>query len=291
MYIMIHPYFHDKIRIKYSKTEDIDDIQEIQHPLVRECLKSVGIERGIEIASIADVPAGTGLGSSSSFTVCLLHALYAYRGMPASKDKLAKEACRIEIDILKKPIGKQDQYTASYGDLNFIRFKSDGGVTVNPVLCDPDTKDRMRRNLLMFYVGHVRDSSQILFEQKKNFDQEEKRETMDRMVELAKSAKHSIETGQVDNFGEILHEGWLCKKKMADNISSPEIDDYYDRALKAGVRGGKLLGAGGGGFFLFYCDQKYHNDVRNSLRLKELDFDYDIEGSKVIYRDGDLREV
>jgi D-glycero-alpha-D-manno-heptose-7-phosphate kinase len=285
MYIMIHPYFHDKIRIKYSKTEDVHEIHEIQHPLVRECLKIVGIERGIEIASIADVPAGTGLGSSSSFTVCLLHALYAYKGLRATKDKLARDACRIEIEILKKPIGKQDQYTASFGGLNYIRFNSDGTVSVDPASCEPDAKERLRKNLLMFYVGNERESSQILLEQKKNFEQDEKKEIMRKMVELAKLAKDSLETGQIENLGEILHEGWCCKKKMADNISSPELDNYYEKALHAGARGGKLLGAGGGGFFLFYCEQKYHNDVRNALQLRELDFGFDNEGSKIIYLD------
>jgi len=168
MYIMIHPYFHDKIRIKYSRTKDVNGIDEIQHPLVRESLKAVGIEKGIEIASITDVPAGTGLGSSSTLTVCLLHALYAYRAKFITKEKLAREACQIEIELLKKPIGKQDQYAASYGGLNYVRFSQDETVFVEPIVCKPEVKKCLERNLFMFYVGNEMKASQILSEQKEN---------------------------------------------------------------------------------------------------------------------------
>ncbi len=283
MYLMIHPYFHDKIRIKYSRTEDVNEIDEIQHPLVRECLKLVGIEKGIEIASIADVPAGTGIGSSSTFAVCLLHSLYAFKGKFVTKEKLAREACKIEIEILKEPIGKQDQYAASYGGLNYLQFNGDETVFVEPIICKPEVKERLKRNLLMFYVGNERKSSQILSEQKENMKLDEKGEIVKKMVMLAKDLRDSLNKGNIEYFGEILHEGWLLKKKLASKISNSVLDEYYKKALNAGATGGKLLGAGGGGFFLFYCLPKYQNKVRKALNLRELKFKFEAEGSKIIY--------
>lgn len=285
MYVMIHPYFHDKIRVKYSKTEDVDDIDKIQHPLVRECLRVVGIEKGIEIASIADVPAGTGVGSSSTFAICLLHALHAYNGNYVTKEQLAKEACRIEIDILKEPIGKQDQYAASYGGLNHVMFNRDETVFVEHMVLKSEIKERLERNLLMFYVGGERKASKILSEQKENMKNEEKYKNVKKMVELTDKMKSSLNNGNIDDFGNILHEGWLYKKELTNNISNPLLDRYYQKALHAGAMGGKLLGAGGGGFFLFYCEQKYHNDLRNSLKLRELEFSFDSEGSKILFMD------
>ena len=284
LYIMIHPYFHDKIRIKYSKTEDVDKIDEIEHPIVRECLKVVGIEKGIEIASIADVPAGTGIGSSSAFAVCLLHALYAYTGKCVTRENLARDACKIEIEILKEPIGKQDQYAVSYGGLNYIQFFQDETVLVESITLEPEIKRVLEENLLMFYVGHERPARQILDEQKENMNQNAKVENVREMVKLAGSLKDLLNVGDIENFGEILHEGWLLKKKLASNISKPSFDKYYDRAWRAGAVGGKLLGAGGGGFFLFYCKPQYHNDIRNALKLRELKFNFDDEGSKLIYQ-------
>jgi len=283
MYIMIHPYFHDKIRIKYSKTEDVNEIDELQHPLVRECLKLVRIEKGIEIASIADVPAGTGIGSSSSFTVCLLHALYAYKGKFVTKERLAKESCKIEIEKVGEPIGKQDQYAASYGGLNYIRFNSDETVFVEPIICNPEVKRKLERNLLMFYVGKERKASQILRKQKENIKQEDKYKNIKKMVELAKEMKDVLNKGYIKNFGEILHKGWVFKKELVDNISNPMLDEYYKKALKAGAVGGKLLGAGGGGFFLFYCEPEYQNAVRKAVNLRELKFKFENEGSKIVY--------
>lgn len=283
MYIMIHPYFHDKIRIKYSRTEDVNEIDEIQHPLVKECLKVVGIKKGIEIASIADVPAGTGIGSSSTFTVCLLHALYTYKGKSVTKERLAKEACKIEIENVGEPIGKQDQYAASYGGLNYIRFNRDGTVFVEPIICRPEVKRHLERNLLIFYVGNERKASQILSKQKENMNEDDKYEKVKRMVNLAERLRVSLQRGSIRIFGEILHEGWRFKKELASNISNPMIDEYYRKALKAGAIGGKLLGAGGGGFLLFYCEPKHQNEVRKALHLRELKFRFDSEGSKIIY--------
>lgn len=285
MYIMIHPYFHNKIRIKYSKTEDVDSIHEIQHPIVRECLKLVGIEKGVEIASIADVPAGTGLGSSSTFTVCLLHALYAYKKKFVTKEELAEQACKVEIDILQEPIGKQDQYASSYGGLNYIRFNKDETVFIEPLVCDQEIIRRLGKNLLMFYISNERKASTILTEQKNNLNTQEKYEVVKKMMRLAEDLRDSLNKRLFRRFGEILHEGWTLKKKLADHISNPQFDEYYNIALEAGALGGKILGAGGGGFFLFYCEPKYQKNLRKNLRLRELQFNFDAEGSRIMFMD------
>jgi len=285
MYIALHPYFHDKIRIKYSRLEDVESIEEIKHPIVRECLRLVNIGKGLEIASIADVPAGTGLGSSSSFTVCLLHALNAYKGRFVAKDRLAQQACKIEIDILKEPIGKQDQYAASYGGLNYMRFSSDGSVFVEPLLCSPQARKRLQKNLIMFYVGNERKASQILYGQKENLKQRDKYEMLQKMVGLADRLRDSLNRNKVKAFGEILHEGWLLKKGLSDNISNSILDDYYETALGVGAMGGKVLGAGGGGFLLFYCEPKFQNALRKALKLRELKFSFENEGTKIVYFD------
>lgn len=174
MYIAIHPYFHDKIRLKYSKTEDVENIDDIKHPIIRECLRKVQIEKGLEIASFADVPAGTGLGSSSSFTVGLLNALYAYKGKIVSKERLAAEACEIEIEILKEPIGKQDQYAAAYGNINYIRFNKDETVDVSQILLTEPAKKKLGDSLCLYYTGGKRRAGDILNEQKKNLSDEDK---------------------------------------------------------------------------------------------------------------------
>ena len=283
MYIMIHNYFHDKIRIKYSKTEDVNEIDQIQHPLVKGCLKLVGIESGIEIASIADIPAGTGLGSSSTFTVCLLQALHTYRRGYVSKEDLAQQACKIEIDIVKEPIGKQDQYAASYGGLNYIQFNHDETVCIEPIVCGQQIKDQLDKNLMMFYVGHQRKASNILREQKENMSRDKEFETVKRMVDLADRMRDCLSYSNLEGFGRLLNKSWLLKRQVASKISNSEIDDYYDKALKAGAIGGKLLGAGSGGFFLFYCEPQNQQKIRSALGLRELKFKFDNEGSKIVY--------
>jgi len=286
MYIMIHPYFHDKIRIKYSKLEDVDRIRQIKHTIVRACLERLGIEKGIEIASIADVPAGTGLGSSSAFAVGLLQALLAHQKKTCPKAFLAEEACRVEIDILKEPIGKQDQYAASFGGLNVIRFHPDGGVAVEPVACRPEVKRRLEKRLLLFYVGKERRAGRILKVQSRNLSLRGYRDRMREMVRLTEEMRTALLAGRLIRFAEILHEGWMIKKTMAPDISDLNLDGLYARALEAGAVGGKLLGAGGGGFFLFYCPPKSQNDLRLALGLRELAFGFEKEGTKLIYREG-----
>lgn len=281
MYIVIHPYFHDKIRIKYSKTEDVEHIDQIQHPIVRECLKKVGIEKGVEIASFADVPAGTGLGSSSAFTVGLLNALYAYKGKVVSKERLAAEACEIEIDILGEPIGKQDQYAAAYGNINYIRFNRDETVDVSLILLTGSVKKRLEDSLCLYHVGGERRSSEILSEQKNNISQETNYQNLKKMVMLADELKEALQDEKIDAVGGILHRGWIYKRKLASGITNDDINGLYDKAIRCGATGGKLLGAGGTGFLLIYAND--HNHLQRHLGRKVLPFGVDREGTKIIF--------
>lgn len=281
MYIVIHPYFHDKIRVKYSKTEDVENIDEIQHPIVRECLKKVQVERGIEITSFADVPAGTGLGSSSSFTVGLLNALYACKGKVVSKERLAREACEIEIDILREPIGKQDQYAVAYGHINYIRFNRDETVDVSPILLTEPAKKRLEACLCLYHVGGERRAGDILLEQKNNISSEDKFQSLKKMVSLTDELRDALHNAKIAAVGDILHKGWQYKKELASGISNDGIDRLYDRAMEGGAGGGKLLGAGGTGFLLLYSED--HETLRNHLRCKVLPFNIDREGTKIIF--------
>ncbi|MCP4265484.1 MAG: GHMP kinase [Candidatus Brocadiaceae bacterium] len=285
MYIVIHPYFHDKIRLKYSKTEDVSSVEEIEHPIIKECMKKVNVERGIEIASFADIPAGTGLGSSSAFTVGLLNALYSFKGQLVSKERLAREACEIEIDILKEPIGKQDQYAVSYGGINYIKFNNDESVFVEKILCSAETKELLRKSLLMFYLGGNRKASNILEKQRENMVNIDKYNKLKEMVSLADEAKEVFTISGIDSIGKILHKGWLLKRCLCDNISNDAIDNYYNVALNNGCSGGKLLGAGGSGFLMFYCEPDHQKALRAVFPLKELDVEFDQEGTKVIFFD------
>lgn len=281
MYIVIHPYFHDKIRLKYSKTEDVENIDEIQHPIVRECLKKVKLEKGVEIASFADVPAGTGLGSSSAFTVGLLNALYAYKGKVASKEKLASEACEIEIDILKEPIGKQDQYAVAYGNINYIKFNKDETVDVSRILLEEPVREKLEDRLCLYYIGGKRKAGDILNEQKRNMLDEEKFQNLRKMVMLADELRNVLHDEGMDSLGDLLHKGWLYKKEMASGISNEDIDALYNKAMEHGASGGKLLGAGGTGFLLIYTSE--HESLKKHLGCKALPFNIDREGTKIIF--------
>jgi D-glycero-alpha-D-manno-heptose-7-phosphate kinase len=281
MYIAIHPYFHDKIRLKYSRTEDVENIDDIKHPIIRECLRKVRIEKGIEIASFADVPAGTGLGSSSSFTVGILNALYAYKGKIVSKERLAAEACEIEIEILKEPIGKQDQYAAACGNINYIRFNKDETVDVSPILLTEPTKKKLEDSLCLYYTGGKRRAGDILNEQKKNLSDKDKFQNLEKMVELAEELRGVLQEENINAVGDILHKGWIYKKELASGISNEEIDNLYDKAMKCGAAGGKLLGAGGTGFLLIYSED--HKALGKHFGCKALPFSIDREGAKVIF--------
>ena len=286
IYITVNKKFDDKIRASYSITEIVDEVDELKHELIRECLKLLDIDGGIEITSIADIPSqGTGLGSSSSYTVGLLNALYAYKGMHVGAERLAKEACEIEIERCSKPMGKQDQYIAAYGGLQYIRFNPDETVFVDPIVHSRDMRIELQKRLLLFYTGLTRSSNGILSEQTENTEQqEEKREILRKMVGLAAELSDAFNRNELESFGEILHVGWLEKQKLARNISTPIINDWYEKAREHGAIGGKILGAGGGGFLLLYASPEKHKDIIRALpELRRFPFRFDPQGSKIIY--------
>ena len=281
VYVAIHKYFENRILLKYSSTELVDDLDQLKNDLFRECLRFMNIIKGIEITSIADLPSKTGLGSSGAFTVALLHALHAYKGEHVSAEQLAKEACHIEIDVLGRPIGKQDQYASAYGGLNIIEFNKDDTVIVTPLITKKENVRKLNDNLLLFYTGITRSASDILKGQKENTSK--KLESLKKMKELSKKAMECIINGG-DDFGELMHQGWLEKRTLTNKISSNEIDEYYHRAINAGAKGGKLLGAGGGGFLLFYCEKEKQHMVRKALEpLKEIFFKFEKQGSRIIH--------
>lgn len=283
MYLTIHPYFdEEKTALKYSQNEIVSSIHDIQHSIFH-CVLNEQRVSGVEISSTADVPSGTGLGSSSSFTVGLLHTLACYKGEYVSKGVLAKEACAVEIDKLGAPIGKQDQYAAAFGGLNFIRFHEDDSVSVDPIVTKGSTLKELQRNLVMFYTGLTHNANEILAEQKRNISQVDKTKNLIRMCELARSMKSSLENNHLDDFGQILHEAWMRKRELAGSISNLRIDELYASALENGALGGKLLGAGGGGFLLFYCPKEKQILLREKLRLKPFSFEFEHDGSSIVY--------
>lgn len=284
MYIFVHPFFDQQIQIKYSRTELVSRIEDIQHPIVKEALSRFQI-RGIDLNSIADIPAGTGLGSSCSFTVGLLHALYAYTGKYPSKETLAREACEIEVDKLREPIGKQDQYSASYGGLNVITFYPDESVNVEPVIMPVQKLREFERNLLFFYTGISRPARNILSAQRNNTMQDQSTfGTLVKMARLAQNMREALSRGNLRDVGGILDENWILKRTLAGNISESRIDAYYETGKKHGALGGKLLGAGGGGFLMFYCEKERQDEVARALgHLRQFNFGFDLFGTKVIY--------
>jgi D-glycero-alpha-D-manno-heptose-7-phosphate kinase len=251
-------------------------------------MRVTGVVDRVEITSMADIPAGTGLGSSSTYAVGLLNALYTFKGEHASAARLAKEACEIEIDRLGDPIGKQDQYIAAYGGFCRIRFNPDETVFVDPVICTRDTKAALEENLLMFYTGKSRRAGDIL--EKQRAVTNEKMDVLTRMKDLGLQALDVLREGRsLNRFGEILHEGWLLKRSLVDDISTEFINTCYESARRAGAIGGKLLGAGGGGFLLFYVEKQNQDRVRQALAdLQELPFRFEPQGSKIIYISDDL---
>jgi D-glycero-alpha-D-manno-heptose-7-phosphate kinase len=285
MYISSHRFFFPgQVRVKYSETETVNSIDELRHPLLREAMRKTGVTKGIEISSIADIPSGTGMGSSSSFTVGLLHCLYAIKRKYVTHDQLAREASEIEIEILGEPIGKQDQYAAAFGGLNIIYFDPDGSVRVEPLYIANEVYSALQENLHMFYVGNQRKASDILAEQKRNISGDEKFEILKSMVSLVLDLRGCLFSGNLGDFGRIMHENWILKQKLASQISNSVIDDIYNAGLQAGATGGKLLGAGGGGFMLFYCEKDKQQSLLEKLRpLEKFDVAFEREGSKLIY--------
>ncbi len=288
MYLTLHSYFHkDQIVLKYSKTEAVHSFEEIEHRYFRQCLKDFDIT-GVEITSMADIPAGTGLGSSSSFTVALLQLLYTYKGKFVSKYKLAKDACEVEINKLGGTIGKQDQFAAAFGGLNFYEFLPNGFVNVEPIIMSLEAYYRLEGNLMMFFLGGNHTASSILREQSMNFSERKKADTQLRICGLARLLKEELQKNNIDALGDLLHDNWILKKSLATGVSTLFIDDVYERARKAGAVGGKLLGAGGAGFMLFYVPKEKQEQVREKMAdLRVMEFEMDNSGASIIHVDKD----
>lgn len=284
-YITVNKKFDDKIRVSYSKTELVDSVDEVEHNIIREALKLVGIEKGIDIMYMADIPldsAGIGLASSSSIAVGVLNALYAYTGQHVSAERLAREACQIEIEILKNPIGKQDQYAVSYGGLNRFQFNADGSVFSDPIICKPRIKKALQEHLMFFYTGITRRASTVLTEQKKNIPS--KKKSLDVLIELTNQAQVALQNNELDRIGHMLDDAWKIKRGFASNVSNDLIDDMYRKAMDAGALGGKILGAGGGGFLMMYVPMHRQEDVRTALKgYREVNVSLEPQGSKIIY--------
>jgi D-glycero-alpha-D-manno-heptose-7-phosphate kinase len=283
VYITVNRRFDETLRLSYSKTEIVDRLDCVAHPLFREALRICGVHQGIEATSIADIPSGTGLGSSSSFAVGLLHALHAYRGVHRSAEDLADEACHLELDVLMEPIGKQDQYAAAFGGLRRYTFNTDHTVSVDPVICSENAKSRLFESLLFYYVGGTRDARQILKEQA---DQTEHKLTYLERIRALTDDFHAVLVNDrpIEELGEILHESWLCKRELASNVTNARVDELYDAARKAGAIGGKLLGAGQAGFLMLFCPPSRQSAVRERLKdVREEPFAFEPEGSKIIY--------
>ena len=283
IYVVIKERFDSKIRVGYTRTEMVDEVSQIEHELVRECMLLTGITGGVEIATMADIPsAGSGLGSSSTVTVGLLHAMFAYQGRLVTAETLAQMACQIEIDILGKPIGKQDQYIAAYGGLRRFEFHAGGAVDAKTVELPEEKRRRFGECLMLFYTGITRKADTILSEQRANI--EEKREFLDRIKAQVPEVETALTDGNMNKIGRLMQAGWEWKKQMAGRISSVEIDALYESALDAGATGGKVAGAGGGGFLLLYCPPDRQSAVREVLaEMKELPFSLERDGTKVIF--------
>ncbi len=288
VYISLNrPQVDDLIRVKYSKSETVEDLNEVQHELVREAMRLTGVERGVEIVSMADVPAGTGMGSSGSFIVALLRALHALRREYVPPHQLAEEACHIEIDMAGSPVGKQDQYVAAFGGITCFEIAQDGKVADTRVNFTNHQLDELRSNLLLFYTGIERRALDILEDQKRDTAHSNRDvvDSLHRTKELGLQIKEALEQGDLDRFGELMDTHWQNKKKRSGKITDSRLDKWYEVARDSGAIGGKLIGAGGGGFFLFYCPNSYKGRVRHAMvaeGLREMSFDFDFEGAKVL---------
>ncbi|MEM0230919.1 MAG: SIS domain-containing protein [Candidatus Woesearchaeota archaeon] len=284
VYIVLHNYFYNKIFLKYSKTELVSTPERIKHPIIRECFLKAGVKSGVELASFADIPSsGTGLGSSSAFTVGLLKALYMHQSTPKTNLELAEEACDVEIKRLKEPIGKQDQYACAIGGLNLLTFNKDGSVGVEPIYLPKQTLHELQENLVLLFTGITRKARTVLSKQKKEMKKKEKIETMLKMRDLAFTLRDELKSGNINSMGEILHKNWLLKKSLSEGISNKKIDAYYEKALEAGATGGKILGAGGGGFLLFYCPKEKQELLVKKLGLERMHFRFEHFGSRIVH--------
>ncbi len=283
VYVIVKERFDQMIYLNWKKKEIVDEVGKIEHELIREAMRKTGVLGGVEITTLSDIPAeGSGLGSSSSVLVGLLNALYLYQGIPVNADKLAEEACEIEIDVLKKPIGKQDQYVAAYGGLKYFIFNEDHTVTVNTPKVTNETLGNLSENLLLFFTGKTRKAAVVLKKQKKNINN--KIELLKKMRDQADKLLDHLERDDFGYLGKALEDGWVLKKQLALGITDPEIDRMYLKAKKAGAKGGKIAGAGGGGFLLLYVPLHKQTSVRAALKdYRELPFKLERDGSKAIF--------
>lgn len=286
VYVNINKKFDGGIRLAYSQTEEVETVDEIQHRLVRATFDELSVSGGVEITTIADIPSkGSGLGSSSSFTVGLINAVSAYLGRHVSAETLGQLSSHIEIERCGEPIGKQDQYAAAYGGLNLIEFKADDSVRVTPVIMPAAAKEALERRIIVFYTGVTRSASEVLKRQSEAVASDPaKRAALVRMVELAYDLRDRLQVGDIDSFGTILHDNWLLKKTLSSGVSTTDIDLWYDFAIKAGATGGKILGAGSGGFMMFYAPEERHEDIAAALSmLRRIPLRFDPWGSRIIF--------
>jgi D-glycero-alpha-D-manno-heptose-7-phosphate kinase len=283
IYVTIKRRFDEKLRIGYTRTELVDSVGEVQHELIREALLCTGIQQGIEITTMGDIPAGSGLGTSSAVTVGSLHAMHAYQNELVTMDRLAQEACAIEIDRLGKPIGVQDQYIAAFGGLRFIEFLPDGRINCERVCLPPEKYRELDENLLLFFTGITREADGILTEQ--NHNVVDNRQILGEMKRIAVHARDEFMKGNLDALGPLLDESWTLKKQLASKITSQYLDEIYQAARQAGASGGKISGAGGGGFLLLFCRPGKRDAVRKALpNLREVPIRLEPGGSKVIFQ-------
>lgn len=285
IFLSLHNYFYpNKSLLKYSSTEEIVDTNDIKHKIIREVFNYFSISN-VDFNSTADIPGGTGMGSSSAFTSGLINLCTAYKGISMFKHEIAELACKIEIDILGEPIGKQDQYACSVGGINLIKFNQDESVNILPLLLSTQEIQNIEDNLILFYTGDNRDASTILTQQKNNTVNSKKvNNNLVCMSKMAENLFYDLKKRNFDLLGDYLHESWVLKKELSNTISNPKLDDIYNIAIKNGAKGGKLLGAGGGGFFLFYVKPEQRENVKQSLFfLREFEFKFEFNGSKIIF--------
>jgi D-glycero-alpha-D-manno-heptose-7-phosphate kinase len=278
-------FFEHRLRVSYSRTELCRDVDEIQHPSVRQCLKFIGIDSGVEIGVVSDLPARTGLGSSSCFTVGLLHALHTFRGDAIDRSQLAREAVHIERDLIGERVGLQDQYICALGGLTHLRFSGASQVAAAPVILSHQRLESLQQHLMLFYTGLQRSAHEVVKEQLDRTRGGTITPQLYRLRQLAEHGVRTLEDGDLRAFGELLHDGWMLKRALSGAISNPQIDQAYDRARRTGAIGGKLLGAGGGGFLLLYAEPIRQPAIRAALKdMREVHFRFDFEGTKMIYR-------
>jgi D-glycero-alpha-D-manno-heptose-7-phosphate kinase len=290
MYVTVNKRFDSSIRVSYTQTEIVKSVTELEHDLIREAMKAVGIKGGVEVTTIADLPAGIGLASSSTVTVGALNALYAYLGRHVPAEELARRACEIEIEVLGKPIGKQDQYIAAYGGFQYVRFNPDETVEVNPIICSQDAQRALLGRLLLFYTGMQRSASSVLRHAKRRISGNgHVKAAVDQLVWLSEELRCQLLRNETAEIGQLLDRAWELKKRMAASVTNGSLDAYYEAARNAGAEGGKVLGAGAGGCLLLCVPPRHHTRVRRAMHkagLTEIPFTMELEGSKIIYVGG-----